>query len=1432
MLASQMGKDGNSNGNESSHREELDLPLPLPVPFPEDAIGGETDCGRVHDCNGENDATVGESLLKRFRIEQGRNDDGDDNDDNDGNDDDGDENQNDHTKLDRLPPDVFVLLCCNLAVGDIASLALCSKALYVASNHRDLWRQKFIARWNYDDPTIVDWFSAYRQAYFNPHDLWITHWNCVDPCDGLGPGRCCIRDERLEQQRKIARHKTKRISPNNASQNQHDNPRRSSAATNRHEHRCPKCRYHPCLDTNNNGDGDGEREPPISISTTAQAIEAATNLRLEESSHMLPCSSYSPNVATRAFTKASTLHRSLDHRQYQVNALYFLEDLLFFHVHDDHNENSTDDEPVEMKDWKDYIRKRKRSNTNAHRDNHPGGRRANDEIRDRDRDRDDHEFRDCDELEPALHSWHLANVCNPNHNRPIVWRISVQRPDCFTVFPSEGYLLPGESKVVTFGVTPLGSLMAHATQQLNIHREAADEFWANLYDEESHLPCTPYLFHYHFAPSVPCRPVDNDHLSPFQRYQRQQRQQQEAARPPLQPDPNPMPNSQRLRHPRTSNACSPWDQSSGNPAQPIRTFLVAGHVHANYSLSAFRRKTLVPWQLPRHLASGTEHFIKRYLPQEQQPTYSMSPVVFCSPQLMEFYPVEWQRLQALQMEEQCNNSVFASRYRTEPPCSECGLTWGPRMEELGQAYVLAKLESEATHRRHLDRFRCIYRILMCLVKQHKAQQQSHCVKKSRCWTARNQQVVKCLRRKVTNYRGTPWLSAEESQVLLQWEFLLDVLSRSTSSVQPSIEKTRKISSLPCGELYRYPTCTDSIFNQKAAFDSDVSNLYFDPKMASWKSEPRHLETFSCLAHSPGRFCFPHQTQTRFKTDDKRDPLTLTECEPFESMDLFLNNHFAGLKAALSVFADPRSLLTHGLFDKVPYPGSVFRRCKLPVLPGLDEKRCLAKVRRRYQKMFHSFISSQKQLAYYELQESLDVQGLLIVNSIVTTKSHDLNAVPYPISVRNFMRNIPSPGNGRFALSVDKCDGGHLENILGSDEFWFLKKHLSEVREYNFEGKIDVPISSMEIAEESQRGQQWPVQEAFPPPGDGFDLRDAAGMNNAMLPRGPRMLSILWMLSAQLGWTVDSNESTNSVYVDRRILIAAHWLSITLAFFPLLVTLLARYLQYIPATPTSYHLDGLPYSVENKMRFLTEKECLQSSVALLVFYCMLGRWVERYICRDFLRTMKEHTPVAPKCNIFYQLYSRILHGGERAWDAVCPLFLQRLTFLANCNRRKPSELMNHVSYWRSQESKERGSTFRAVGGRGGIFFEEQGESLNLDDHSTIQKVFAGITMVLVGFTFGSPHFFLNFLTVFPCSVGLGASTSLHSIEAGRSRVTASSTGSFIESFSLVTIIMFGLLIGQLVGSSGGVLFLVEFAITSMSLLLGGMGTISASGMETW
>jgi len=1347
----------------SDEDEDEELPFPLPFPIDENEVNSN--------CVG-NGMCGTDSLLRKFQREQKDNKSGD---------------KTTKSIIDRLSPDVFVVLCSYLTIRDVFSVAESCKSLYKKVKNPDLWQEKFLARWNYHDVTIIDWYFAYQQAYCNPHDIWITHWNCVKPNDGLGPGRCCIE----QQQQHI--YDTGGESVVDNIDNESIKKEESSATRNRHEHRCPNCRYHPNLyvdatDGNYKGSSDIGRTP---ISTIAQAIKAATDLRLEESSHLLPCKSYSSHISKQAFDKATTLHRSLDHRQYEANSLFFLKDLLFFNVHNNHDRNNTDDEPFEMSDWKGYIENLK---NNEHRNNTLG----------RDRDRDDkvhHPLRDCHTLEPALHSWHLVNICNPDHNRSIGWRISIQRSDCFTVFPSEGYLLPGESNVIVFGVKPLGSLLAHANQQLNVHRESVDKFWRDLIcTEEGILPCTPFLVHYHYASSVPCQRADSNNYSLFQ----QQRQQSDD-------------NGLRYMD-------SPWRQSSMDK-QSTFTFVLSGHVHANYALFEFQRKTLVPYSLPKHLSLGTEKLMNRYLPK----SHPLSPVVFCAPQLMEFYPLEWQRLQALWLEEQRNDSIVASNYRTESACHECGLTWGSRIEELAQAFVLTKLENESECRRQRERLRCIYRLLKCLIQQQR--QKNHEVTMSRS-TARINEVANCLYKKVTNYRSAPWLSGKESLVLFQWEVLLDELSRIDSTEQADLEE-QKLAPVRHAGVYRYPLCTDSIFNKQAAFDYDISKqIMIDPSMILWKEEPRHLEIFSHMTHGPGNFYFPHDGSSHLLGIDK--PKAEKSHDDITSTDIFMNDPLCGLRAAICVLSDPKSLVIHGLYDKIPYPGSLFRRCKLPVLSKLNKERCLKKIQRQYKLSLQSFISSSAQLAYYQIQDSLDIESLLIVNSLFTTY-FDLQENSHYISLRNFIKNIPPPGNGRFALSASKFYKDKHEDFLIGTEFGFLDKRHSSVEELIFEEGIQMqgPVSVVESSDKHKLIQQNSSSQNLGTANDNFGLQEAANINNAMLPRGPRVLNFLWMMSAQLGFVVENNHGATSVYVDRRIVIGAQWLSISLMISPLFLTTFARYIQLIPITPTTYKLEGLPYHIENRMKFLTEIECGYVTLLLIILYLVLGRWIERYTGRDFLRAMMEQIsiPIPKERRFSYRIYSRILQCGGSIWDSVCPVFLQRLFFVPQWNHRSYIDFLRHISSWKSQQCEERRSTFRAAGGRGLIDLKGDG-SINFGDASIAQKILIGIIVTLGSFSASSPHFFLNILTVFSCSISLGISMSLQSMEGELSCVSASSSGSIFKSLNLITIVIFGFLIGQLVGSSGGAFFLAEFVVTSISLVVGGMGTISASGIESW
>ena len=136
---------------------------------------------------------------------------------------------------------------------------------------------------------------------------------------------------------------------------------------------------------------------------------------------------------------------------------------------------------------------------------------------------------------------------------------------------------------------------------------------------------------------------------------------------------------------------------------------------------------------------------------------------------------------------------------------------------------------------------------------------------------------------------------------------------------------------------------------------------------------------------------------------------------------------------------------------------------------------------------------------------------------------------------------------------------------------------------------------------------------------------------------------------------------------------------------------------------------------------------------------------------------------------------------------------------------------------------------------GASVKDGGQPVEIWEESLSRKLLMGMLVALGSFSACSPHFSLNVLTVFCCSIGLGMSVSLQSMEAGRGIPSSSSNPpprSLFRPFGLNTIVIGFFLICQLVGSSGGVLFLAKFVVTSVSLVLGGAGTISASAMESW
>ncbi len=1113
--------------------------------------------------------------------------------------------------LERLDHDTSASILRHLSIHEIAQLGTVSKAMYQATRFSHLWKIKFNERWNFDAASM-NWFQAYQQAYRNTDDLWITHWNCVEPLDGLGPGRCCIQSS-LSQ--------------------------KTDYEDNAHK-LCPICRCHPTFSRT-------AYSCPETISTQAQAIALATRLRLMQQEHFpddypsaIP---YSRRRAHRAFVKAATLHRRLSTEQYESESLHFLTDLLFFQVHDD---------PIEIQDMKLLF---------------PS----------------DDQHHSLVSSETALHSWHLCHFTNPDYKRPLVWRISIMRKDCFTVYPSEGYLAPGQSQMVVFGVRPLASLLAHATQQLNAHREGVDAFWANVYTEEAHLPPAPFLIHYHFATE-----------------RRQQGTGIQGQVPQQDATPNDPNNTVGRMDLATNMQSTPW-QRSGKPEQPVRIMYLSAHVNVEYSLDEFRIFTLVPFSV-----------------------HDRRTIAHCAPQLMEFHPALAKILDRLTLEGD-NDTVPAHAYRTEGPCSSCGDTWGSRLEELGQAFVTCRLECAIQRRRRTISFQKIHRVLTLLVKLILKQG----------WTQRHHQVCVEIFRRLVDSRAAPCLGPRQRRILCEWEATIDLLCMRFTPTDDLEQRGRTdYYMIPWKHAgsYRYALCTDSVFETEKSSGSSIFEHNTPLVPVLWKDEPKYLEAFAHLAHSPGRFCLgPQEDPNHLRTSPQLSRYARRQrgCVT----DMFFDDPVCGLQAALCVVSDPRSLMVHGIWDRVPYPGTVIRRPKLLQLP-LMQVQAIDRPSIR----LCAFLSSRNKVLYYQLQNTLDMESLWLVDAWCSNNSIRVSSdaeILYPQSLRAFIQNIPAPGSGRFPLSisVEREDGSvQIQETMFHDEDNVVLSNDSGTLEY--QDHITAQISARH-----------------------HDFQNQFNLAVLHQPRpGPRILNLLWVLSAHLGWTVDDNQGAASVYVDRRILIGAQWLSISLMAAPLFWTLLARYARWIPATPVDYPLQALPFHVETELRFLSEHECGYVSVVLFFSWLCLGRWIERYTSRDFFRAMLENLPSDNETSrkaFLRRLYSYIALECQRKWDSICPLFLQRMVFVPKWNRRSRDDLMKHIAFWRSNQDQAASTTFRAVSGGGFVVFDSHDGQIHLGEVSWWTKVFLSLLVSLASFSASSPHFFLNLLTVFSSSISL-------------------------------------------------------------------------------
>mmetsp|Transcript_11401 Transcript_11401/g.27503 ORF Transcript_11401/g.27503 Transcript_11401/m.27503 type:complete len:260 (+) Transcript_11401:3023-3802(+) len=142
------------------------------------------------------------------------------------------------------------------------------------------------------------------------------------------------------------------------------------------------------------------------------------------------------------------------------------------------------------------------------------------------------------------------------------------------------------------------------------------------------------------------------------------------------------------------------------------------------------------------------------------------------------------------------------------------------------------------------------------------------------------------------------------------------------------------------------------------------------------------------------------------------------------------------------------------------------------------------------------------------------------------------------------------------------------------------------------------------------------------------------------------------------------------------------------------------------------------------------------------------------------------------------------------------------------------------------------TFDARKGHSPILLTCGDPKIDIGQESNGRKAFVGILIAFATFWISSPHIGLNAMSIFTNGMSFGVSISLQSMEVGRDELSYRKTGSFLKTVNMATVVQLSCLVGQMVGSSGGILFLAEFIVTSVSMLLGGAGTMSVDTMQSW
>ena len=1070
-------------------------------------------------------------------------------------------------------PDVSVPPARSDRVGGGGEGALCDASFHGSADKSELCGEQSPNKNNGTNrSTSGFWKRCFMNAHGNPHDLWVRHWNCVTPEDvttvvgrtvvpsDYVEGFCCIDDEQngiLFRQQDVLQnqgsstlqHQQQGVQEEELIefQNQFDSPTMRC---------CPTCRYHPMLHPSGysnvieaveaelnyakqrDNDGTMKHHQQQTIDDPVEAAEIVA------SAHALLCNSPSKTItradlqssvskaihystqysvakwcrnlhhddgqsslldrynrnlnqrgeevegtpvkhprsvqkeANRAFECASTYNRKIETSQYQSSGIQFLSDALFFNVH---SRTSSFDQSMMKRELGHDV----------------GDSSSISEL--------------GPNFETSHHTWHVIRLSNPDFIRPLTFRAYIQCPDVFTVYPSKGYLQPGETVYLTLGVRMKGSMRNEAFERVDVEREEVDAEMARLYATEGHLPFVPFAIRYMWATPIPMKPTDY------------------ASRPSFNNRPPFGPATQQNQTLQGSVLDHLWENVKSEA--DVRTIYISAHINNSYGFEEFQHATLSPF----HIDIGSNHAttLTTNMPQILQKSIELFKVIE-------------------NLNKETELSISGDLYRTEKKCVVCKRDWGPQSELLGRAYLLRRLECQKHNllreqeRANFDRSlrmipSLLNRVLSCEDEDDVDNATSKIGGLNRIC-----QLLYCTHREhIIPMKSKRLVSEEQREWYAHCERYIDdtyadiqriLVERSSRDISEGFTMDKQL--WRGRGIYKTNKCTEMIEEEREATNALM-----------YKPEPKFLHKFKSLDYNPFGMV------TLGVQDDPNHATTVSM-----HTDMFQNDALKSFAIACLMMGNPKVLIGHGVYDRVKAPGSIIRCPSLPVVTYFRQIRSerqnkLQKVMRILEKWSSTAAAcgwkptnsspslEQKHFGFkginFEFNEQ-DPDGLNLI--VFGQQNYQIN---FQTTMAHYISNVPLPGQGKlFLLSSPQFE----ETAIFCASINMLYTKVQPYANILHPSMEEEDIQNQEVESRNQQNHV-PI--------------DRNQQNDAVLA-----LNVIMLIAMHLGWTIDDDYRGGFLLVDRRLLISAQWFANTIITASLLASLLSRKIMLINPFPAN------------------------------------------------------------------------------------------------------------------------------------------------------------------------------------------------------------------------------------------------------------------------